>query len=268
VTPEEPMQLSKKIRQDWAPILFFGLVVSAKTYYLIVYLSSSANLWGLLGDITHLGDYGGGAAFFLTGSLSYLLYYVTALAFDALVFVSFLGRVEAKERPQGFWENIYPLITVFLPVLGYTLLFIPAVRQMVPGYSESTLEQLRALSPIFPFYMNMAGTLIGFVGAALSIWAISYLRRSFGLRTAVRDLVTSGPYRWVRHPLYVGEIVHIFGIAILSGTPVGLYLFIVALGLQVGRARIEERKFLRTVPDYARYRKSTGFLWPRLRKGP
>lgn len=128
---------------------------------------------------------------FLTGGLSYILYYVTALAFDILVFFSFVGRVEVRERPKGFWENVYPLVTVFLPVTGFTLLFIPEVRQLVPGFSETTVEAMRNLSPIFPFYMNMMGTLTGLAGAAFSIWALSYLRRSFGLRTAVRKLVTS-----------------------------------------------------------------------------
>ena len=259
------MQFSKKVRQDWAPILFFGVVVAAKTYYLILNLSTSEDLWGLLGNIDHLADYGQGAAYFLTGSLSYILYYVIALAFDILVFLSFIGRTQAKARPEGFWENVYPLITVFLPVLGYTLLFIPEVRQLVPGYSRRTLELMREISPIFPFYMSLVGTLTGLVGAAFSIWAISYLRRSFGLRTAVRKLVTRGPYRWARHPLYAGEIVHILGLAILSGTPVGFCLFAVAVALQIGRAKIEERKFLRSVPEYAAYRETTGFLWPRLR---
>jgi len=260
------MQLSNKIRQDGAPILFFGLLIATKTYYLIGYLTSNVDLWGLLGNIGHIGDYGRGAAFFLTGSLSSVLYYATALAFDILVFFSFVGRVEARERPVGFWENTFPLITVFLPVIGFTLLFIPEVRQLVPGFSQTTVEALRKVSPIFPFYMNMIGTLTGLAGAALSIWALSYLRRSFGLRTAIRELVTGGPYRWTRHPLYAGEIVHILGLAILSATPVGIYLFIVAVSLQIVRAKIEERKFLRTIPEYATYRKSTGFLLPRLHK--
>ena len=42
--------------------------------------------------------------------------------------------------------------------------------------------------------------------------------------------------------------------------------FMVAVALQVVRAKIEERKFLRTVPEYAAFREITGFLWPRLRK--
>jgi len=67
------------------------------------------------------------------------------------------------------------------------------------------------------------------------------------------------------NPLYLGEIVHILGIVVLSRTPVGLYLFVVALVLQIARAKIEERKFLRSLPEYAAYKKQTGFLWPRPR---
>jgi protein-S-isoprenylcysteine O-methyltransferase Ste14 len=60
--------------------------------------------------------------------------------------------------------------------------------------------------------------------------------------------------------------VHIFGIAILSATPIGLYLFAVGLAMQIARAKLEERKFLRTLPVYAAYKGRTGFLWPRLRR--
>jgi protein-S-isoprenylcysteine O-methyltransferase Ste14 len=112
--------------------------------------------------------------------------------------------------------------------------------------------------------MNMAGLVIGLLGASFSIWAIVHLRASFGLRAAVRELVTTGPYRRIRHPLYVGEIAHILGVVILAATPVALYLFVVAVGLQAMRAKIEERKFLASVPAYAEFRRSTGFLWPKL----
>ena len=50
--------------------------------------------------------------------------------------------------------------------------------------------------------MNMAGLVIGLFGAAFSIWAIRHLRASFGLRTAVRELVSTGPYSRIRHPDY------------------------------------------------------------------
>lgn len=258
------MQISEKLKADAAPIVVFALIVATKVYSLWVYLSGNPQLWRLLGDLDRLDTYGSAAGYFLVNELSYVLYFVTAIAFDALVFYSFIVRGAAKSRPQGPWENLFPLFTVFVPVIGFTLLFVPQVRQHLPGYSPETIAFLRGLTPLYGFFITMLGFALGFVGAAFSIWAISHLKRSFGLRTAVRTLVTDGPYRRIRHPLYVGEIVHVLGIAILSATPVGLWLFVFAVALQVVRARIEERKFLRTLPEYADYMKRTGFLWPRL----
>jgi protein-S-isoprenylcysteine O-methyltransferase Ste14 len=256
----------EKLKRDGAPIALFTLIVAGKVYSLWTYLVGNPALFGMLKDIDSIDAYGPGAARYLTSGMSYLLYFVTATAFDALVLYSFIVRGAAKSRPEGPAENILPLVTVFVPVIGFTLLFFPQVRAHVPGYSPETLEAMAALTPKFGFYINLIGVGLGFVGAAFSIWSISYLKRSFGLRAAVRTLVTTGPYSRIRHPLYVGEIVHIFGIAILSATPVGLYLFAGALVLQILRAKVEERKFLRTLPEYADYMKRTGFLWPRLRR--
>ncbi len=258
------MTARKDWRVDIAPLLFFAAVVALKTYYLIGYLGQANELVAMITGGKAEGSMEGGMAYYLTGQFSHLGYYATALAFDALVLYSLLVRREAKARPKGFWENIFPLITVFVPVLGFALMFIPAIRAQLPGYPEAFLERMIALTPAFPFYMNMAGLTIGLFGALFSIWSIRHLRASFGLRTAVRELVTTGPYSRIRHPLYFGEIIHIFGVAILAATPAALYLFVVAVILQAIRAKIEERKFLATVPEYAAFQRNTGFLWPKL----
>lgn len=254
-----------KLKRDGVPIGLFALIVGAKVYALWIYLSTHAQLWQLLLSMDTLETYGPGAAYYLTNQLSYLLYFVTAIAFDALVFYSFIVRTEAKSRPEGIWENAFPLMTVFVPVIGFTLLALPQVRPLVPGYSPETLAWLRSITPLYGFYLNMVGLVLAFIGAAFSIWALSHLKRSFGLRVAVRALVTDGPYARIRHPLYLGEIIHILGIAILSTKPVALWLFVGSVILQVVRAKIEEHKFLHSLPEYAAYKSRTGFLWPRLR---
>ena len=255
-----------KLRRDGAPIAVFALIVGAKLYALGLYLSAHAELWHLLRSLDTIATVAPGARYHLINQLSYLLYFVTAIAFDALVFYSFIVRSEARSRPQGPWENVFPLVTVFLPVIGFTLLSFPQVRQHLPGYAPETLAWLRSITPRYPFYLSMLGFVIGFIGVTFSIWSLSHLKRSFGLRAAVRTLVTSGPYGRIRHPLYLGEIVHVLGIAILAATPVAFWLLIPSVALQVVRAKIEERKFLRTLPEYAAYRARTGFLWPRLRQ--
>lgn len=255
-------------RKDWrvdlAPLLFFTAVVAIKTYYLIGYLSEAGQLVDVVSDSGRYVDMKTGLGLYLTGRFSHLAYYATAFAFDALVLYSLLVRREAKKRPKGFWENIFPLLTVFVPMLGFALMFIPGVRANLPGYPPAFLGHMSTLVPAFPFVMNMVGLLIGLFGAIFSIWAIRHLRASFGLRVAVRELVTSGPYSRIRHPLYFGEIIHILGVAILAATPAALYLFVVAVILQAVRAKIEEHKFLATVPLYAEFKRNTGFLWPRL----
>jgi protein-S-isoprenylcysteine O-methyltransferase Ste14 len=258
------MLRNKDWKVDIPPLIFFAAVVVSKTHLLVDYLGSNEQLWTLLSD-------GGGEAavdprvsYYLTSQFSFISYYVVSIAFDALVFFSFIVRGAAKDKPKGFSENIYPLITVFVPVLGFTLIFVPEIRQYLPPYPPVILEALAAITPMFPFYMTVGALMIGLFGAAFSIWAISYLRASFGLRTAVRELVTTGPYRRIRHPLYFGEIIHMLGIALLAGTPVALYLLVVAVALQAVRAKIEERKFIATIPAYAGFRDRTGFLWPKL----
>jgi protein-S-isoprenylcysteine O-methyltransferase Ste14 len=257
-------ELRKDWRVDIAPLAFFAVVLAAKTYYLVGYLAGSDLLWDLVSDPQQRAAAGPGASYLITGEFSHIAYYAVALAFDALVFYSLLVRRGAREKPRGFWENGFPLITVFVPVIGFTLLFLPQVRALVPGYPPGFLRAMNELVAGFPFWINLAGLLIGLFGAAFSIWAISHLRASFGLRTAVRQLVTTGPYRRIRHPLYFGEIVHVLGIAILAATPVALALFVVAVGLQAVRAKIEERKFRAAVPEYAAFARRTGFLWPKL----
>jgi protein-S-isoprenylcysteine O-methyltransferase Ste14 len=258
------MNQVKDWRVDSAPLLFFAAVLAAKTYYLIGYISGSDQLWSVVTDAERRAALGDGASLLITGEFSHIAYYAVALAFDALVFYSLLVRRAAKERPKGFWENIFPLITVFVPVIGFTLMFIPEVRALMPGYPIGFLQTMNQSLPGFPFYMNLAGLLIGLFGAAFSIWAIAHLKASFGLRTAVRQLVTTGPYSRIRHPLYFGEIIHILGIAILAATPVALALFVIAVALQAVRAKIEERKFRATVPEYSAFARRTGFLWPKL----
>jgi protein-S-isoprenylcysteine O-methyltransferase Ste14 len=254
----------KDWRVDIFPVIFFATVVALKTYYLVHYIVSNDRLWSLMQYSAEREAMGGKAIYYLTGQFSFIAYYFVSTAFDALVFYSLMVRRAAKDRPKGFWENIFPLVTVFVPVLGFMLMFVPQIRAVLPRYPESFLGWLAQITPAYPFYMNLGGLLIGLIGAGFSIWAIRHLRASFGLRTAVRELVTTGPYSRIRHPLYFGEMIHIFGVAILAATPVAMYLYIVAVVLQVIRAKVEERKFLASMPEYAEFRRNTGFLWPRL----
>jgi protein-S-isoprenylcysteine O-methyltransferase Ste14 len=107
-----------------------------------------------------------------------------------------------------------------------------------------------------------AGALLAVVAFTGAVWSLMTLRRSLSVIPEARRLVTKGPYRLVRHPLYLFEI--LAGLALLLGTPgsVATASFVVFVALQVTRSRFEERLLAATFPDYSGYARSTDRLVP------
>jgi protein-S-isoprenylcysteine O-methyltransferase Ste14 len=92
------------------------------------------------------------------------------------------------------------------------------------------------------------GALVSFVGEALRIWAAGHLEKG-------REVTMSGPYRLMRHPLYVGSSIIGVGLAIASASWVVAVLVTVYLVSTIGAAiRREEthltEKFGSAYPDY------------------
>lgn len=103
------------------------------------------------------------------------------------------------------------------------------------------------------------------LGLAWAIWARVHMGRNWGSPMTRKDepeLVTSGPYRWVRHPIYSGIL------AAGGGTAIGLdwrwLIIVVAVGAYfIYSARVEERILTEQFPDaYPRYRRRTKMIVP------
>jgi protein-S-isoprenylcysteine O-methyltransferase Ste14 len=110
---------------------------------------------------------------------------------------------------------------------------------------------------------------IGFVlflgGLALAVWARVYLGRNWGTPMSEKvdpELVTTGPYRRIRHPIYAGIILGLIGTAIAVNW--GFSLAAIAAGaFFVYSAVVEERIMARNFPDaYPPYKRRTKMLIP------
>ncbi len=77
------------------------------------------------------------------------------------------------------------------------------------------------------------------------------LGRSISVIPQARTLASGGPYRWLRHPLYVFEILASAGVCLVTGGGAPWLVLVVLVVLQVTRARWEEQLLLRTLPGYA-----------------
>ena len=113
--------------------------------------------------------------------------------------------------------------------------------------------------------LSVAGLVLWAAGLGLAIWARLYIGRNWGMpmtRRAEPHLVTTGPYRNIRHPIYTGIIVALAGSA-LATTLLGLIVAAVVAGYFVFSATREERFLAGEFPDsYPAYKASTKMLIP------
>src|ERR1700761_5567121 len=106
--------------------------------------------------------------------------------------------------------------------------------------------------PLSLFWQSLAAALI-FAGSLGSAIVLARLGKSFSIMPEARALVTAGPYKWARHPLYVVEIVTLIGTAIQFAQPWAALLALGVIMLQILRTIFEERVLAEAYPEYASY---------------
>jgi protein-S-isoprenylcysteine O-methyltransferase Ste14 len=113
--------------------------------------------------------------------------------------------------------------------------------------------------------LEIAGSVLFAAGLGLAVWARVHLGRNWGMPMTRKDqpeLVSSGPYSRVRHPIYSGILLALLGTSIATN----LY-WLIALAIMgayfVHSARVEERLMAEALPQaYASYRSHTKMLIP------
>src|SRR6202163_3847088 len=78
-------------------------------------------------------------------------------------------------------------------------------------------------------------------GITWALYSLSYLGRRFSIVPEARGLVTTGPYRFTRHPIYLGEIIAGFGLVLPTLLSLHAVVFGIFLAAQVVRTYFEER---------------------------
>jgi protein-S-isoprenylcysteine O-methyltransferase Ste14 len=170
-----------------------------------------------------------------------LRWIATALvaAFYALIIWAYLRRGPAKATSTS--------ITAHAAAITATL--IPFVFPLLTSGKVTTGRELVAV-------------ILLVTGTAWSVWSIRSLGRNLSIIAQARGVAEHGPYRWIRHPLYTGEIVSSLGLVITAGTTAAAGVWIVLVALQVYRARQEEQVLIGALPTYAAYRTRTAALLP------
>jgi protein-S-isoprenylcysteine O-methyltransferase Ste14 len=152
-------------------------------------------------------------------------------AFNLLLIYLVLARTEPVRRARGIWPRLCGFSGTFLGV---------GILQLKPA-SLSLGWQTAAAALVF-------------AGGLGSVMVLAKLGRAFAIMPEARLLVTTGPYHWARHPLYVMEFVTLIGTAMQFAQPWAALLAAGVIIFQVLRTVFEERVLADAFPEYAAYR--------------
>jgi protein-S-isoprenylcysteine O-methyltransferase Ste14 len=172
-----------------------------------------------------------------------------AVVYDVAAAFAFLGR----ERPRRTVEGMLPRVLAHLGTFGMPT-FVAAAALWRPEW----------VAVATPFWARSVGVLAGLVSTMLAGWGLWHLRRSFSIEPAARGLVTSGPYRVARHPLYAAYALAYAGGLLQMQTPAYAIGCAVLALVMWGRIRYEEGILTAAYPvEYPAYRAQVGALGPR-----
>ncbi|HEY9505016.1 MAG TPA: isoprenylcysteine carboxylmethyltransferase family protein [Gemmatimonadales bacterium] len=159
---------------------------------------------------------------------------------ELLIAASFLVRGRARSSAPSWTSRVVAYLNSFL-----VMVFILVAGRLQPEWLRPTPNEA----------LRFAGAILWLAAAVLCLWPLWYLRRSFSLEPEARDLVTSGPYRLARHPIYTVYLLINLGI-LLRHLTVPLTLVMAAwVVLLVVRVRYEEGVLTAAFPEYTEYRR-------------
>src|SRR5262249_33472952 len=143
-----------------------------------------------------------------------------------------LTRAPAKAQAEGIWPRIAAFVGTYLP---WTITFFGKTDQAIP---------------------NLMSTAFVLTGLFMTLFTIRHLGRSFSIVPQARQVVQTGPYRWIKHPLYLAEEIAVIGAALQFLSPMTVIIVILHIGVQVCRILYEEDLLRRTFPEYSSYEAS------------
>ncbi len=171
------------------------------------------------------------------------------LAWAAYWALSAIGNKPTAYRAKAGWKY-----SSFLAAIALFALF-----SLFPH-----LFRHRLLPPGAP--LKISGAALTALGLAVSVWARVMLGRNWSATPTIKeghDLIQAGPYRFVRHPIYTGLLLAIFGTCLANGRVRDLVIFAAITLILIGKLLTEESLMLRQFPEaYPTYRKRTKALIP------
>jgi protein-S-isoprenylcysteine O-methyltransferase Ste14 len=176
------------------------------------------------------------------------------LLFYGYWLVSAIGIKRDVHREQPLWVSV-----------GTRIVFIIAIFLLFKTSRFDHVLTANGALATSNSVLDYLGLALCVAGIAVAIWARRYLGKNWSATPSLKEaheLITTGPYRIVRHPIYTGILLALLGTALVGGAA-WLVLFAVVTAIFVRRVFVEERLMMQRFPEqYPGYHTRTSALIP------
>ncbi len=180
--------------------------------------------------------------------------------------VAYLVRRAPVSAANRFREVVFPLFCASLPFFLYqsvTLLSGEGALSRALSERAWVRDLLTPFVEVRAWRYSPVSIVLNVLGHGLTLWGAIWLRGSFSIMAEARTPVLGGPYRWIRHPLYVGESVAVIGFCVLLPSWFTIGVTVLFCVCQRIRASVEEAKLADAFPAYREHMGNTGAYLPR-----
>ncbi len=193
------------------------------------------------------------------------------ITYDTIIFVSWaafllvwgISAFFVKQDVRGGGYAAWQRFWVLRLAVAALIIFVAVRLGRRAGSPGAVLFSHPVFTP--PLALGWFGAALTAIGIGFAIWARVNLGRNWSSRPAMKEhheLVTTGPYAYVRHPIYSGIMLAALGTALTSSIfGIGMFIFIsITFALRLNK---EEKIMLELFPEqYPEYQKRTKRLVP------
>ena len=172
-------------------------------------------------------------------------------------------KAEAATSLADVWPSLLSssCLACFYTILGLLIMMRPPARAQATSWLPKGAAFVGTYLPwSITFFgradaasLNILSFACVMTGIIMMLVTIRHLGRSFSLVPQAHSVVQSGPYRWIRHPLYVAEEIAILGAVLQFLSPATVAILVMHVVIQICRIRYEENLLRGTCPEYAAY---------------
>jgi protein-S-isoprenylcysteine O-methyltransferase Ste14 len=155
-------------------------------------------------------------------------------------------------------------VALLLALQSALAAFLLVMHKPIERLSHPIMSVVSWFCALLPLTLDLEGAnvLYSMPGLLLAIWSLTVLGFSFSIAPEDRGVVKNGPYRFVRHPMYLGEILSLIGLCITTKNIWNWLALLMFVYLLVVRICAEEQ----VIAGYVHYRDAVHwrlvpFLW-------